>query len=73
MKGLVELCHDPCDERAVAVPVLDEDHERLVGQAACLLGRELIRRDRKRSHSQASRVRRQCPGAALSRGDEQLA
>ena len=73
VKGLVEFRHDAFDERAVAVPVLDEDQERLVDQAACLLGRKFILRGWMRSHSHAPCVRSQCPGAAPSRCDEQLA
>ena len=71
-KGKIQLLHNPFHERAVAVPVLHENHELLVGEAKSVLGPEFIRCDRMHSNAHASPVRSQRPRTALSRCDEQL-
>ena len=38
MKGFVELSHDAFHERAVTVSILDEDHERFLGETGSVLG-----------------------------------
>ena len=73
MKGFVELSHDAFYERAVTVSILDEDHERFLGETGSVLGLCFIRRTRTRRHSHASFVGCQGPCAALNRRDEQLA
>ena len=73
MKGIVEFRHDAPDEGAVAVPVLDEDHEWFVGQPEGLLGCEILCVGRMCSHTYAPPVQNGCPRATLSRPDEEFA
>jgi len=42
VKRLVEFGHDSLQERAVTVPVLNEDHKRFFGKAGRILGDEFV-------------------------------
>ena len=81
VERFTELRHDPPHERAVAQPILDEDHQWFVGEADGILGiecihsvrLELVPLDRTCRHPQSSPVGRQGPRTSPRRGDEHLA
>ena len=73
MKLLVEFLHDALEERAVAVPILDEDDQRFFGEARRVLGPEFVRPVWMHRHSHPSDVWRRSPCASLNRRDEHFA
>ena len=72
MKGFVEFRHNAFHERAVADPILDEDHKRCVGKADSVLGLEFVQRTGRAALACVVRAARRSR-RAFNRLDEHLA
>ena len=72
IKRLVELPHDALQERAVAVPILDENDHRFFSEPGRVIGAELICPDWVHRYAHAPAVQRRSPRTALNRCDKHV-
>ncbi len=71
-KRFVEFGHDTAQECTVAIPILDEDHERFFRKMQGVLWIELIRFIGVHRHSHAPTMQPRSPCVALNRCDKQF-